>query len=155
MQYSVPQFVEVEDKIIGPLTLKQFLILLGGGLIELLLYSIFKGAVAILIFLSLPNVVFFGYLAFGKLNGRPIMSSLPSVARFSKSPKIWVFDRTGEKTISLSRKKTPIEEKLTLANPQAVGSQLKRLAYLLDQKTAEEDRIIHSGGIEKKWLNQT
>ncbi|TSC80302.1 MAG: hypothetical protein G01um101429_152 [Parcubacteria group bacterium Gr01-1014_29] len=30
-QFQVPQFIEVEDKIFGPLTTKQFFYLLGGG----------------------------------------------------------------------------------------------------------------------------
>ncbi len=33
MQFPVPQFTEVEDKIIGPLTLKQFGIIFGVGVI--------------------------------------------------------------------------------------------------------------------------
>ena len=31
MMFSVPQFIDVEDKIIGPLTLKQFIYLAGGA----------------------------------------------------------------------------------------------------------------------------
>ena len=44
MQFSVPQFVEVEDKIIGPLTLKQFLVLLGGGFVVFVLYKFITNA---------------------------------------------------------------------------------------------------------------
>lgn len=153
MQFSVPQFVEIEDKIIGPLTLKQFLILLGGGLIELLYRSIFN--IGILFFLlSLPTVVAFLYLAFGRLNGRPALSSLPALLKFLTAPKVWVFERTGDKTFTMSRKKPAQAETKTATDRGQVTSQLKRLAYLLDQKTAEEERLIHSGEIEKKWLNQ-
>jgi len=31
MQFNVPQFIETEDKLIGPFTLKQFLYLAAGG----------------------------------------------------------------------------------------------------------------------------
>ena len=31
MEYQVPQFIEVEDKIIGPLTLKQFIYIAGAS----------------------------------------------------------------------------------------------------------------------------
>ncbi len=104
MQFSVPQFVEIEDKIIGPLTLKQFLILLGGGLIELLYNSVFKTGILFFL-LSLPTVVAFVYLAFGRLNGRPVLSALPAILKFFSSPKVWVFERTGDKTLSLVQKK--------------------------------------------------
>lgn len=153
MQFSVPQFVEIEDKIIGPLTLKQFLILLGGGLLEFLYYSIFKTNFLFFL-LSLPTVALFAYLAFGRLNGRPVLSSFGAVMKFVSSPKIFVFERTGDKNIVLIQKKTRMEETIVKREPGKVASQLKRLAYLLDQKTAEEERLIHSGEIEKKWLNQ-
>lgn len=154
MQFSVPQFVEIEDKIIGPLTLKQFLILLSGGLIELMIYSLFKNSILFLILFSLPVVAFFGYLAFGKLNGRPVLGSLPSVLKFISTPKVWIFERTGEKAISMSKKSPAVLPNQKRLEPGQVGSQLKRLAYLLDQKTAEEERLIHSGDMERKWLNQ-
>jgi len=38
MQYQVPQFIEVEDRIIGPLTLKQFLYLAFAGAILFVLW---------------------------------------------------------------------------------------------------------------------
>ena len=31
MQFQVPQFIEIEDKIIGPFTVKQFIYLVGGA----------------------------------------------------------------------------------------------------------------------------
>lgn len=154
MQFSVPQFVEVEDKIIGPLTLKQFLILLGGGLILFFLYTIFKNTFFIFFILALPVTVAFAFLAFGRLNGRPALSSFPSIIKFMTAPKVWVFERTGDQTFTISRKKPKESETKAPADRQQVGSQLKRLAYLLDQKTAEEERLIHSGEIQKKWLNQ-
>jgi len=40
MQYQVPQFIEIEDKIFGPLTLKQFLYLAGGGGLCLLFFTL-------------------------------------------------------------------------------------------------------------------
>lgn len=152
MQYSVPQFVDVEDKIIGPLTLKQFLILLAGGLVEFFYYSLFK--MGILFFLlTLPTAIFFVYLSFGKFNGRPVLSNMGSVIKFMKTPKYRVFEKTGEQSLPINKK---VVEKSTQKEAARgnVGSQLKRLAYILDQKTAEEERIIHSGEIEKKWLNQ-
>ena len=41
MQFPVPQFTDVEDKIIGPLTVKQFGILFGVGVVALLATTIF------------------------------------------------------------------------------------------------------------------
>lgn len=154
MQFSVPQFVEIEDKIIGPLTLKQFLTLLVGGLFGLMYYSIFKTS-AIFFLLMLPTIGIFLYLAFGKLNGRAVFSSVPAIIKFLTSPKVRMFSRTGEGNFLIKKKEVSKADELKKKlEPEEVSSRLKRLAYLLDQKTAEEERLIHSGEMQKKWLNQ-
>lgn len=76
MQYKIPQNVQVEDKIVGPLTLKQLIILGVGGGITYVLYNYFGaryylGAWVILPFLtgSLTLAVTFlkiGGIPFGK-----------------------------------------------------------------------------------------
>ena len=40
MRFQVPQFIEIESKIFGPLTLKQFIYLIGGGGIIFILYAL-------------------------------------------------------------------------------------------------------------------
>lgn len=152
MQYSLPQFVEIEDKIIGPLTLKQFLILLFGGLFIFLYWSIFNMGIAFFVF-ALPTGAFFAALAFGKYNGRPILSNVYSFLHFFLTPRTRVFERTGEKPLIMVKKAPPKAAPEPLS-PQIVTSRLRKLAYLLDQKTAEEERLIHSGELKQKWLNQ-
>lgn len=152
MQYSVPQFVEIEDKIIAFLTLKQFLILLGGGLVIFLLWSIF-GASIIFFLLTLPTIGFFALLAFGKFNGRPLLANAPHLVSFFLKPRVRIFHRISDlKTLSIVKKQEPVASAALPEQP--VSSRLKRLAYLLDQKTAEEERLIHSGKLPQKWLNQ-
>lgn len=153
MQYSVPQFIDIEDKIIGPLTLKQFLILLFGGLILFFYWSIFKAGIIFFV-LALPTIGFFAMLAFAKFNGRTLMSHIPAVTRFYFAPKDRIFKRTAE-TALVIKKQPPIS---AMAKPQPEAEQkasrLARLAYLLDQKTAEEERLIHSGKMPKQWINE-
>lgn len=152
MQYSVPQFIEVEDKIIGPLGLKQFLILLGGGLVSLLWWSIF-GPGLIFFFLALPTMGLFAFVAFGKFNGRPVLSNLASAVKFFAVSKVRVFQRSGEQDYAV--KKAPEQQAATPVQPAAlVESRLRTLAYFLDQKSAEEQRLVHSGQMRERWLNQ-
>ena len=40
-QFTVPQFIDVEDKIIGPITVRQFIIMLSGFIIVAVFYKIF------------------------------------------------------------------------------------------------------------------
>lgn len=152
MQYNVPQFVDVEDKIIGPLTLKQFLTLLVGGIFCFLYWSIFKNS-GMFIVLSLVTIGVFGAFAFVKLNGRPLTANIFSIIQFLLSSKTRVFQKIGERAWAMPAKKIQKEE-MTKQMEETTESRLNKLAYFLDQKVAEEERLIHSGEIKKKWLNQ-
>ncbi len=151
MQYNVPQFIEVEDRIIGPLSLRQFLTLLCGGLVSLVIWRIL-GVSGIFFLLVLPIAGISAYLAFGTFNGRPIHTLMPHALKYFSTPKVRVFQRTGEKTMVLTKKMKPQEREYM--KPEEVSSRLKKLSYLLDQKASEEERLVHSGQLPKKWLNQ-
>jgi hypothetical protein len=85
MRFEVPQFVDVEDKIFGPFTWKQFVYLAGGA-----------GA-AFIIYISLPFFFFvlFGGplialslgLAFYKVNNRPLSYMIEAVFTYFASGK--------------------------------------------------------------------
>lgn len=152
MQYSVPQFVEIEDKIIGPLTLKQFLVLLGGGLLVFMFWSIFGIGLLFFVF-TLPTAGVFAFLAFGKFNGKSLTANLPGFVKFFTTPRYRVFVR-GSAPSPLFKKQTPLESRAPEPPAGERQSRLHKLAYLLDQKAAEEERLVHSGGLNKQWLNE-
>ncbi len=71
MEYQVPQFIEVEDKIVGPLTLKQFIYLAGSAGLVVLFFAylpLWLGAL-----LSIPVAVLGAALSFYKMNGKPFI----------------------------------------------------------------------------------
>jgi hypothetical protein len=91
MQFNVPQFIDVEDKILGPLTLKQFFLAIGGGIILLILWYMFKlWFVAIV---GLPIIL--GILAaiFIKINGRPFPTFFKSWLTYWASPRLFVWKK--------------------------------------------------------------
>ena len=71
MRYQVPQFIEVEDKIFGPFTFKQFIYIVGGGGMAFIFYKFLN------IFIAVPFIAAslgFGFaLAFYKVNGKPFI----------------------------------------------------------------------------------
>ena len=69
-QFVVPQFLDVEAKIIGPITGRQFVIMLVTLGSEFIIYSIFLN-IAVVIILGLPVLVMGIILAFAKVNGQP------------------------------------------------------------------------------------
>ena len=59
-QFTVPQFIDVEPKIIGPITTRQFLIFLGAALLIFLFYKMlnFGAFVAASVLVFVISVVF-------------------------------------------------------------------------------------------------
>ncbi|MFT5849378.1 MAG: hypothetical protein ACI9H6_000185 [Patiriisocius sp.] len=87
MRFEVPQFIEIEDKIFGPFTWKQFVYLCGGvgvGLVTFIATPIF-----IFILIGLPAGGAAMLLAFYPVNNRPFSVFLESVVRFYNSSRVY------------------------------------------------------------------
>ena len=89
MRFQVPQFIEVEDKIFGPLTLKQFVYLAGAGGVLFILLKIFPVIVAV--FLAIPIVALAVALAFYKVNDRPFVFALESAFKYLLSNRLYIW----------------------------------------------------------------
>ncbi|KKR07345.1 MAG: hypothetical protein UT32_C0012G0008 [Parcubacteria group bacterium GW2011_GWC2_39_14] len=90
-QYLVPQFIEVEDKIIGPITTRQFIQMLISILLAFLLYK----TLAFIYFIlgAVLDIGLFSVLAFARVNGRPIHFFILNFIQTSKRPKLRVWNR--------------------------------------------------------------
>lgn len=144
MQFAVPQFTDVEDKLVGPLTLKQFLMLLGTGGIVMFFWSIF-GIGIIFFLLALPTVLLGIVITFSKFNGRSFYHYLVPLMGFLFSPKALIYRKEGVVGVSFSEKsdrRSKRQETTVNAVLEPAESRLRRLAYLLDQKTEEEKELI-------------
>jgi len=137
-QYNVPQFVEMEDKIIGPFTLKQFAVLLAGGLIVLTFWALFELSLFFWVF-SVPTGLLAFFIAIGNVNGRPILSHLLPLIVFVKQPRRLVFHRDASESVTKKELPKSIEEHEP--SSAEVQSRLKRLAYILDQRVEEEEEL--------------
>jgi hypothetical protein len=88
-QYQVPQFIDVEDKIIGPLTLKQFLYLVGGGAIIIIARALFVPILFYAITLVV-GAISVG-LAFFKVNGVPLPTIISSAFFYFSKPHLYIW----------------------------------------------------------------
>lgn len=138
-QFNVPQFVEIEDKIIGPLTLRQFLVIVAGGIVVLFFWALFKYGV-IFWFLAVPTALLTLFIALGSLNGRPVLSHVFPLISYISAPKRRLFHR--EAPVIIIKKRAEEKKSATLASGE-VQNRLKRLAYILDQKTNVEEQMVH------------
>jgi hypothetical protein len=89
MQFQVPQFIETEDKIVGPLTLRQFLYLGAAAGLSVILY--FTVQLWLWFFFSLFLAAIGVALAFVKVNGQPMAKIIIAAANFEWQPKIFVW----------------------------------------------------------------
>jgi len=95
MQATVPQFIDVEDRIIGPLTLKQFLYFVTAGALELVYWFFFDFSLFILV--SIPTLAIAAAFAFFKINDRPFIYFVLAVIGYYFKPVVRVWHRRGSK----------------------------------------------------------
>lgn len=128
-QFQVPQYIEIEDKIVGQLSAKQLVYILGG-----------IGFFAIIWFLNLPSFIFwplafiFGSfvaaLAFLKINGQPFVTVLNNALNHYTGARLYIWKRgerkqKGENQIILSG---PTNQYV----PRLSEKKLKDLSWSLD-----------------------
>ena len=141
MQFAVPQFTEVEDKLIGPLTLKQFLVLLATGGVVLFFWSLLKLSI-FFFFFAVPVGTIGLALAFGRFNGRPLFGYIGSFLSFFSRPQVRIFMREEPIVVMhVESQKSKVKSKIATTE-EPTESRLKKLAYLLDQKSQEEKELI-------------
>ena len=92
MQFRVPQFIDIEDKILGPLGWKQLAYVLAGlGLT----YLIFKASSSKIIAttLSIPVISLFGSLAFVKINNKNFLDVMEDAFKYFFASKIYTWQK--------------------------------------------------------------
>ncbi len=135
MQFQVPQFIEVEDKIFGSLTLKQFIYLAGGTAGIFVLYAVLPLFLAIL--LALPVGLFAVALAFYKIHGQPFIKVVENALHYTARNKVY----TWKKREAPAKKPEPpqmagptgVEEPLMYV-PKLTKAKLSDLAWSLNLK---------------------
>ena len=133
MRFQVPQFIEVEDKVFGPLTVRQFIYLAGGGGLAYLIYAFLPFILAIL--LIPPVVILSLMLAFYKINDRPFIYTLESAVKFYIGGKLYIWKKAPVTPTTTRTQNTPqMKDSVTLSAPVLSESKLKDLAWSLDIK---------------------
>lgn len=147
MQFQVPQFIEMEDKIFGPLTFKQFIYVAGGAGLAYLFWRVLP------LYLSAPFILGAGglgaALAFFQYNGRPFILALEHGFYFLVRSKLylWNNERRERNKLATLLKKDSDRGKEALYIPHLSESKLHELAWSLDIKekiaagiASDEDR---------------
>lgn len=136
MQFKVPQFLDIEDKIFGPFTFSQFAYLVGGAGISYFLYKLLGltlGFIPIALVVSLALA-----LTFYKPNNKPFIDMLESAILYFAQDKLYIWKRKKFKKEEQDLKKEVIEETPT-HNPRLNKSKLRDLAWSLDVLDLKKD----------------
>ncbi len=138
MRFTVPQFIEHEAKIVGPLTFKQFIFVgVAGAVCFLLYFSI--GQDNFLLFFILSAIILGGgaALAFLKIGGQKLPTVLVNFFRFTLASKFYVWKRKGAQQIIFSKKmELEKEPKGDDSHLKVTGtSQLKKMRTAIETKT--------------------
>ena len=140
MQFPVPQFTDVEDRIIGGLSFKQFGIVFLAAIITFAAYSMSKNVpitIVVGILTGVPAIA----LTFVKLNGRPLYASAGNFVRFLFGAKLYVFHKQAH-TAQESKAPVTINETVAPKDPKANAVKIKELNYLLQQQASQETTLL-------------
>lgn len=133
--YKVPQNVDLEDKILGPFTLKQFLMLLGMGFAIFMWYNMFRSVMGVFFVLTFFTVIITCAFIFVRPNDQSFSKFFFSFMWFSLKPNRRIWHRVpslGDMPLSDTEEK-PVE---TVDEPSAeeVRSRLQRLSHIVDTR---------------------
>ena len=129
MKFQVPQFIEVEDKIFGPLTIKQFIYIAGGAGLSFVIYTYVSPISFILaVILIIPVVALAAALALYKVNNQPFIYVIEAAFKFMLANKLYIWKK--------QEKKPEHKKEIALAPsvyvPKLSDSKLKDLTWSLD-----------------------
>ncbi|MEA1962866.1 MAG: PrgI family protein, partial [Patescibacteria group bacterium] len=136
-QFTVPQFIDVEDKIIGPITARQFIIMFFGFMLMIVCYKFFDFS----LFLGSSIAIFAisGVFAFFKVNGMPFHFFVLNFIQTSKKPKKRVWINEGENIIEDAKK--IIKEYAPITKKHISASRLSELALIVDTSGAYRGEV--------------
>ena len=127
MQFQVPQFIETEDKIVGPLSLKQFLYVATAGGISIFLYFAIP-IISIWLICSLFAIGIALALGFVKYEGQGLPQLIGNAFLFLWEPKMYVW-----------QPESPKSEKTSSAMESFLGEGL------------DLEKIISGHALKKVW----
>ena len=129
MRFQVPQFIDIEDKIFGPLTFKQFVYVIGGSGIIVILFFFLPNVIAFL--LAVPVAIFTAALAFYKVNKRPFIIITEAAVKHFFKRKLYIWKKSEDQRYFSESSLTPEDDVSTTS--------LKDKTFMLGLEDDEAD----------------
>lgn len=126
----MPQFIEVEDKLIGPLTLRQFIYIAGAAGLCVILFAYLPIILAIL--LAIPVVALASALAFYKVNGKPFLGVLEDGFNYYTRSKLFLWKHGAGEQKAAPTAVPPAAIRASRGPSTLTRGKLSELAWSLD-----------------------
>lgn len=143
-QVTVPQFIDNEDKILGPITVRQFVIMFVAAIILFLFYK-FADLVTF-IFACIPIGGITAVIAFVKINGQPFHYFVLHIIETLKRPSLRVWRKSVSRTTLFHIKPTQKIEEVAPVHQLLPERKLSELSLIVDTGGAYMGE--HDGGSE-------
>ncbi len=129
MQFKVPQFIDIEDKLFGPFTFYQFVYLAGGGGLAFIVYKLLP------LWLALLPMLFFIALAllltFYRINSKPFIYYLQAGISYALGSKLYIWKQRLVKPGDKAVEQTAVPQRVSVV-PMVSQNSLKDLSWSLD-----------------------
>ncbi len=132
MRFQVPQFIEIEDKIFGPLTIKQFIYIAGGAGLSFILFRALYLPIALILIVAV--IIFVLTMAFYRINNKPFIDVLQSAFGYFFSSKLYLWKKTDKVKPTLKAPTLNSQIQKTIYVPKLSESKLHDLTWSLDIK---------------------
>ncbi len=138
MRFEVPQFIEIEDKIFGPLTWRQFLYLGGGvGFATVMFFTL---PFIFFVFFGIPLAALAGALSFYPINNRPFSFFLEAIFNYITGQRLYLWKQKSDMVYKSAIPKTLADMDIavpTKPKPKSGGitSMARRLELAALQKS--------------------
>ena len=131
LQFKVPQNIDMQDRILGPLTMVQFIYaVIGGGVCYAIYSTIPKPFSYILV---LPIALFVLAMIFLKVNERPFLDFLISLFYFTTMPKSRIWHHDANSSLSVEIYQPKITQQNITPTKQFTHEQIHSYAEKIDQ----------------------
>ncbi|HEY5221282.1 MAG TPA: PrgI family protein [Candidatus Paceibacterota bacterium] len=138
MQYQVPQFIETEDKVVGPFSLRQFAFVGAAALISGICYFILQTWLFAIVALVLLGGAL--ALSFIKINGRPLIKVITSAFNFYWKPQLYIW-KPDHPVVTQQQHKPAIVRELPPIATIASGNSLHKSWENLQTGTTEAKEV--------------
>jgi len=134
MQFQVPQNIAMEDRIVGPLTLIQFIIVLVGGGISFLFINLTSAPPLLSRGFAILFAVITLIVAMGKFNDQPMYRFFRFILAFILTPKTRVWHKGGSEIQLIKPSQHAISNQSLHVAKKVSKNDLARLAVVLDSR---------------------